>query len=123
MITTNLIRIIPTITSPSDKKISCMKQKAFIRPTVYNARCVSPPSHYVKNEQRSIVMCSMHNNSTELIELSKSVGHAIVSFTAIYCSLNWSLYRTIRKQIEKNKCHTDQQYDQTEKKIDNDKKK
>jgi hypothetical protein len=51
----------------------------------------------VKKEQRSGVMSSMHNNST----LSKTVGHVIISFTAIYFSLNLSLYRSIRKKKKK----------------------
>ena len=47
-------------------------------------------------------MCSAHN-SNEMVEMSKVIGNAIIAFTAIYCSLNWSFYRNIRKQIEKER--------------------
>jgi hypothetical protein len=106
MLSANLIRIRPNL---MDKKLSnrknliCGKQKVFTKHSLQ--------SYGVKKEQRSVAMSSMHNNSTELIELSKTVGHVIISFTAIYCSLNWSLYRSIRKQIEKNNNQSDHLYD------------
>lgn len=80
-----------------EKKIIFGKQKIFTKKhSSYDTIRMLP-------SQRSVVMSSMHNNSTELIELSKTVGHVIISFTTIYCSLNWSLYRSIRKQIEKKR--------------------
>lgn len=125
MLSANLIYIRPNL---MDKKLSnrknlfCEKQKVFTKKQYYDAIRLSPspPSYGVKKEQRSVVMSSMHNNSTELIELSKTVGHVIISFTAIYCSLNWSLYRSIRKQIEKNNNLYD---DQEEEKRKTDEKK
>tara|TARA_X000000368_G_C22890738_1_gene649518 strand:+ start:27 stop:368 length:342 start_codon:yes stop_codon:yes gene_type:complete len=41
------------------------------------------------------------NNTDTWIELSQTIGNMIILYTAIYCSLNWSFYRSIRKQIEK----------------------
>ena len=118
MISATLIRIRPNLMDKklsNRKKLFCGKQKVFTKHSLQ--------SYSVKKEQRSVVMSSMHNNSTELIELSKTVGHVIISFTAIYCSLNWSLYRSIRKQIEKNKNQSDQSYyDQAEEKKENDEK-
>lgn len=118
MISANLIRIRPNLMDKklsNRKKLICGKQKVFAKKHVL-------PSYGVKKEQRSVVVSSMHNNSTELIELSKTVGHVIISFTAIYCSLNWSLYRSIRKQIEKNNNQTDQPHDQIEEQRETDEK-
>ena len=119
MLSANLIRIRSNLIDKklsNRKKLICGKQKVFTKHSLQ--------SYSVKKEQRSVMMSSMHNNSTELIELSKTVGHVIISFTAIYCSLNWSLYRSIRKQIEKNNSQNDQPYyDQKEEKKETDEKK
>lgn len=76
------------------KKIDECKFAPIKRNTIsLSHRSIQKPRHIVNSV----------NNTDTWIELSQTIGNMIILYTAIYCSLNWSFYRSIRKQIEKNK--------------------
>lgn len=76
------------------KKIDECKYAPIKKNTVslLHRRYIRKPCHIVNSS----------NNTEMWIELSQTIGNMIILYTAIYCSLNWSFYRGIRKQIEKN---------------------
>lgn len=44
-----------------------------------------------------------YDDTDKLIHMSEALGHSITFGVAMYCTLQWSFYRNLRKQAEDNK--------------------
>lgn len=72
----------------------------YIRPYIglyHKSRCLH--KYYDKYDKRNI---SLNSIPIDWELQSRIIGEGITLFTFTYCTLNWLLYRRIRKQLEKN---------------------